>query len=52
VVAHAACGLRVVLLANGVGEGHAGALARAIVLVGTLLALAIMAGMLGLHLGR
>jgi succinate dehydrogenase/fumarate reductase cytochrome b subunit len=52
VVAHAACGLRVVLLANGVGEAHAGPLARGIVLVGALLALAIMAGMLGLHLGR
>lgn len=52
VVAHAACGLRVVFLANGVGEARAGALARAIVSVGILLAVTIMAGMLGLHLGR
>lgn len=52
VVAHAACGLRVVLLANGVGEARAGDLARAIILGGGLLAVAIMSGMLGLHLGR
>jgi succinate dehydrogenase/fumarate reductase cytochrome b subunit len=52
VVAHAACGLRVVLLANGVGEARAGDLARAIILGGALLAVAIMSGMLGLHLGR
>jgi len=51
-VAHAACGLRVVLLANGVGEARAGGLARAIILGGGLLAVAIMSGMLGLHLGR
>jgi hypothetical protein len=52
VVAHAACGLRVVLLAHGVGEARAGVAARAIILVGILLAVAIMAGMLGLHVGR
>jgi hypothetical protein len=38
VVAHAACGLRVVLLAHGIGGAHAGALARAIVSVAILLA--------------
>jgi hypothetical protein len=52
VVAHAACGLRVVLLAHGAGAVHAGALAQVIVSVGILLAVAIMAGMLGLHVGR
>lgn len=52
VVAHAACGLRVVLLAHGAGAARAGALAGAIVSVGILLAVGIMAGMLGLHVGR
>ncbi len=51
VVGHAACGLRVVLLANGVGAARAGALGRATILGGALLAVAIMSGMLGLHLG-
>lgn len=52
VVAHAACGLRVVLLANGVAKPRAEALAQTIIVLGVLLAMSIMAGMLGLHLGR
>ena len=41
VVAHAGCGLRVVLLAHGVRESVASALAPAIISAGTLLAIAI-----------
>jgi succinate dehydrogenase/fumarate reductase cytochrome b subunit len=51
VVAHAGCGLRIMLLAHGVREKAASALARTIILAGILLAVAIMAGMLGFHLG-
>ncbi len=43
--------LRVVLLANGVGETCAATFALSIILGGVLLAVAIMSGMLGLHLG-
>jgi len=51
VVAHAASGLRVVLLAHGIDNFRAGALAGAIVALGILLAVAIMSGMLSLHVG-
>jgi succinate dehydrogenase hydrophobic anchor subunit len=50
VVAHAACGLRTVLLAHHVRATHADGLSRGTIAAGLLLAIAVMAGMLGFHL--
>lgn len=50
VAAHAACGLRVVLLAHGVRRAVVDSLARAVVGGGALLALVIVAAQLGLRL--
>ncbi len=49
VAAHAACGLRVVLLAHGVRRAAVDALARAVVGGGALLALVLVAALLGLR---
>lgn len=50
VTAHAACGLRIVLLAHGTSRLAVDMFARVVVVGGTLLALAIIAALLGLRL--
>lgn len=50
IAAHAACGLRLVLLAHGARRTAVDALARAVVAGGALLALVLVAALLGLRL--
>jgi hypothetical protein len=50
VVAHPACGLRGILLAHGMPAPRADRIAAVTIVCGALLAVAIISGMLGVHL--